>query len=787
MKKSTAFILTCTFFLQLTGTFLINPPKAQAAPVTKVIFLTSGTSWEVPSDWDSASNTIAVIGGGGGGASFNVTDQGWAGGGGGAFASESNVTLTPSSTVTYAIGSGGSAGTGGADSYFCDATSNCADIDGSAVVAGAKGGSGTVTTTGGAGGAAGASYGTVTYSGGSGGSASGAYGGAGGGAAAGPSGAGGAGGAAGNQGGGGGGGSNGGGAGSAGGSEDGGAGGNGQGGTGGGAGGTSGVNGSVGTNGGGGGGGRGWSGQSNGGNGGAASLWTQTSNSATAGPGGGGGGAGDESTPLAAGNGGSYGGGGGGAAADPGGVGGSGTQGIIIITYLGEEVEVPEEIPTLIRPPNNLGLVGYWSLNDGAGTVATDFSGNGNHGTLNNGPTWVNGKLGQALNFDGTDDYVLVNNITLPTGDFTWSTWVYLDAVEQGTILEGENGEFEIITNGSNNVVLWIRSIDRIVTTASIPTGRWTHLIARRSGSALTVWFDGVQDVTTGTDGTALSFSCSQLLMGVDADSACTGTLNSYLDGKLDDVRVFTRALSASEIQSLFHSGAVRLGASTADLQKGTSLAQGLVGHWTFDGADTQATITDRSGQGNHGYFDGGATSSAKVIGKLGQALVFDGSNDYVTVPRITAAEPPNSVSYCAWTNLRSAQAYEMVMKHGWGLNNETYNLGIADNGTQYGFTVYGDSFSALGGSVALNTWTHLCGTFDGTTMRLYVNGAEAGSDGTGTVTTPSGSDDGYIGAAPGDGVFLDGRIDDVRVYTRALTAAEVKQLYNLGSTRITQ
>ena len=54
------------------------------------------------------------------------------------------------------------------------------------------------------------------------------------------------------------------------------------------------------------------------------------------------------------------------------------------------------------KPPTNLGLVGYWSMNEGTGTMAGDGSGNGNRGTLTNGPTWVDGKRGKALNFDGS-------------------------------------------------------------------------------------------------------------------------------------------------------------------------------------------------------------------------------------------------------------------------------------------------------------------------------------------------------------------------------------------------
>jgi len=79
-------------------------------------------------------------------------------------------------------------------------------------------------------------------------------------------------------------------------------------------------------------------------------------------------------------------------------------------------------------------LVGYWSFDEGAGAIANDGSGNGNDGTLENGPEWTAGQFGDAVQFDGTDDYVNVGNAdTLSiTGDLTFSLWVKIsEYVEQ--------------------------------------------------------------------------------------------------------------------------------------------------------------------------------------------------------------------------------------------------------------------------------------------------------------------------------------------------------------------
>ena len=102
-----------------------------------------------------------------------------------------------------------------------------------------------------------------------------------------------------------------------------------------------------------------------------------------------------------------------------------------------------EAAVTLLKPPNNLGLVGYWSFNEGTDTIATDFSGFRNHGTLtDNGnglPTWISGKRGKALNFapSGSEPpFVDVGNgMSLQiTGSTTIAAWVKFDSFQAGAV-----------------------------------------------------------------------------------------------------------------------------------------------------------------------------------------------------------------------------------------------------------------------------------------------------------------------------------------------------------------
>src|SRR5512146_1044622 len=90
------------------------------------------------------------------------------------------------------------------------------------------------------------------------------------------------------------------------------------------------------------------------------------------------------------------------------------TSKLIFIAVLATLIPFCTVQAATIKAPSNTGLVGYWSFNEGTSTIAHDFSGNKNNGTLTAAvaalPTWTGGKLNQALNFDGASGYVSVPN-----------------------------------------------------------------------------------------------------------------------------------------------------------------------------------------------------------------------------------------------------------------------------------------------------------------------------------------------------------------------------------------
>jgi formylglycine-generating enzyme required for sulfatase activity len=205
-----------------------------------------------------------------------------------------------------------------------------------------------------------------------------------------------------------------------------------------------------------------------------------------------------------------------------------------------------------------------------------------------------------------------------------------------------------------------------------------------------------------------------------------------------------------------------------------------LVGYWTFDeGGGTVAH--DGSGFNNHGTIIGATWTT----GVSGSALHFDGSDDYVQFSSPVRNLPPYSV--CAWVHPDSLSWYHYIVANG-GEDSATYGLYLYTRpGPWYQFgcstpgpdRVHGEAY----GSPPPWYWDFLCGTWDGSmdagSVKLYLNGSLAG---VGTpVQEPSNTSAANlrIGCpSTGDEYFWQGDIDDVRIYNRALSAAEVHALY---------
>jgi hypothetical protein len=217
-------------------------------------------------------------------------------------------------------------------------------------------------------------------------------------------------------------------------------------------------------------------------------------------------------------------------------------------------------------PGLDYGLVAHWTFDETNGSVLGDSSGNEVNGTLNgfgsnSSAHWVPGKVGGALHFDGTDDYVSFPGATQldDVRPFSFAGWVMRETDPDGGYLiakrSGGTGYWRL--NSGNNDLTWVRRFtgNHPSYTSTSPTvlDQWTHVAFTWNGEANGVntqlYLDGVQTANPARangSGTPVSDASNLFTIGYRPDGN-----TSFFKGKLDDFRIWNRALSAADVQVL--------------------------------------------------------------------------------------------------------------------------------------------------------------------------------------------------------------------------------------------
>lgn len=445
----------------------------------------------------------------------------------------------------------------------------------------------------------------------------------------------------------------------------------------------------------------------------------------------------------------------------------------------------------------NPAPVGQWTLDERTGTTAYDTSGNGNSGTLNNGPVWTAGKVGQGLNLDGNDDIINAGSNTsiddLFQAGATIEAWVNPASCgesNEGVLFEKNDWDFTICAAGSKRL-RFFANFDGATNgewnsaANSIDFNKWQHVAIVYDSSSATneplFYINGILSTTTETinpAGSHVSDSTDTLYMG-----AFGGGTQTY-DGKIDDVRIYNYVRSPAQIAWDYNRG-------------------GPVGHWKFD--ECQGTTAyDSSGNGLHGTIAAGAAPNTSVgtcssgtttemwndgtNGKYSSSLGFDGTNDYVDIGDKDELFCSSDCTYSAWikpTGGAGTNRYILADYRSLG-DLSSFALRLNTNNKIDFFWENPAAVSPTATSTtatSLNTWYHVVGSWDGTTRKIYVNGVLEGSN-----ATAQGNHDDVGGSMtigrPGDfdGLYFNGAIDDVRVYNYALSPTQVRMLYNENS-----
>jgi hypothetical protein len=203
----------------------------------------------------------------------------------------------------------------------------------------------------------------------------------------------------------------------------------------------------------------------------------------------------------------------------------------------------------------NSGLIGYWKINDGSGGIAADSSGNGNNGTIS-GATWTVGKSGSALSFDGVDDSVQVPQGL--TGNPTSASFAYWVNITQwnkvGFILI--NSDVNVPRpissaigwdSGDTRISAYFGDATGIVTsTTYLQTGQWYHVAATYDGSVAKLYVNGTLEASARYAKTLAWQGPFWLGRRADFDG------NYPFNGLIDEVRIYSRALTDNEVEYLY-------------------------------------------------------------------------------------------------------------------------------------------------------------------------------------------------------------------------------------------
>ena len=488
------------------------------------------------------------------------------------------------------------------------------------------------------------------------------------------------------------------------------------------------------------------------------------------------------------------------------------------------------------------GLVAYYPFE---GNLA-DASGNGNSGTPVGSVGYAQGKIGQALKLGGVSNVGCVRVSSSPSLSFTtqlsWSCFVRVDgsigqtsADCSGTPVEGapqcviakrgdryglwsnlyvSQGRGSMIANfGINSYTSAPVGIEG---TVPYNLGRWIHLAFVYSSGQVIEYVDGVEVARRGSQPTGFStVNSADLYVGIQrnlAGEACSGHGPDWwypLNGAIDDLRIYNRALSADEVRALANPSSAPLSATlppTPALRSatGADLSQGLVAWYSFEGS-----LSDGSGKANHGLPTG---SVSFTQGRVGQAVKLGGIRNpgYIRVPAGASMAVNDEYTFSFFARIDGGVGESdtggapalgepqcPLAKSGDRIGWFFYIYAHPDQ--QKANTRYGDRwlgpFIDAQLPVQLGSWVHFAVVYDSGQAIQYVNGSEVGRASLLPMNAKSSNaEDLYIGISNCASVYpshplvypLDGAIDEVRIYNRALTADEVRALASPSSAALT-
>jgi hypothetical protein len=448
--------------------------------------------------------------------------------------------------------------------------------------------------------------------------------------------------------------------------------------------------------------------------------------------------------------------------------------------------------------------VGEWNFDEKYGNSAYDTSGNNLTGTLTNSPTWSIGKNDGGIQTTGSN-YVNIttsdglSQLNNPHSNFTVSAWFKTTSYHstQGEIFGNSTVDgwwYLSVGNGVLNMTTintaW-GCYNCVSGTTRVDDGKWHHATWVFADPAAYIYLDGKLEASNPTSTGTL---VSGFVPGSSGIRIGVGYLpnNQYFTGTIDQVRLFNYSRTPAQI--------------AWDYNKGKP-----VGLWRFDEC-SGGTAYDSSGNNNNGTITIGGTAPQSVLGtcttptdgtgawyngrngKYNSSMSFDGADDYVKVNDTSTLDITGPVTVSTWVYYNTIGAGWKKIVGKWNETGNQRSYAIVNDTTGNYFEFIADS-NGTGSNFcqAINyatpvtgTWYHVTGIYDGSRCRIYVNGNE-GTPVNYSSGIYSGSANLITGGSGGEPVggqnnYINGKIDDVKIYNYALTRQQVLNDYNQSS-----
>lgn len=462
---------------------------------------------------------------------------------------------------------------------------------------------------------------------------------------------------------------------------------------------------------------------------------------------------------------------------------------------------------TRIFGTDNNGLIGWWSFDPGDrnGNTINDRSSSGYTMTKSATASFASGKIANSIYLSTTStDYASTVAFTMEqtsTVSFWFNTASVSDSI---AVLQQKSLGFEFYRNAGNTAGYIYYLL--LYKNGAGGTG-YLFIFGDAAYFQANTWYHVA--ITLGADGSYVGY--------INGQSAHSGTLagnfqnwiysstNLYVGyaggttygfkGYVDDLKIYNRKLTAAEVSKIYKIGRLQTGptaTSTIQASRNSVFNSGLVGVWSFDGKDISGTTAyDRGTGGRNGTIK---FNAARTIGKVGQALYFDGVSDRV--------ELANSYDYgasagtiSAWaqsddTSFAAGEYQWIIGRNLTGTNDGDFGLYINQGTMQFQIeNAAGGSYCDANAAFSDANWHFYAGTWGTAGTFLYVDGVKQTDTAAATTLLPK--TDSTVGIAIGQGSTSstritsasswEGKIDDVRLYDRQLSDGEVKQLYQMG------